>query len=853
MTQEVINMNRRGLLRLFLVAIALGSVLAFAGHRAVAQSGSQGKVEVTVQDASGAIVPGASLKLVAVRTNDTRVATGSHEGTYTFVNLPIGVYQLTITAKGFATKVYSSVLVEASRTTTVLAPLSVGEASQTVRVNAESTPLLEVSSNAIGTVVDMKQIENLPIDGRDLTSLVGLVPGFSGANGSGTFNGLPSTDQGNNIDGVIGSASRMKFVGNMQPAVSPRLEDIEQMSVETDQLDLNSGFGQATTQVNFVSRRGSNQFHGRLYEDYRNSGLNANSWINDALGVGKNKLILNDFGGSVGGPILHDKLFFFGTYAMRKVPGSFLATNDVFTSGAQQGNFTYTGTDGQPHTYNLLTIAQNSGMNLPYTINADTAAQFSSINSSVSSATVTPTSNPNFNEVGWTQASPTTYYYPVARIDYNASEKARMYLSWMMTKLSQPAVSQSPFPGSNFNNQIAGNQSKNFTSSYGFDYILSPSLINQFKMGFLYDATGYAYNAAPLWTTQPSVAWNFPGASWMMSGQQFNLPVSTYYPIYTISDSMTWQHGTHTIQYGMSAYREQDHYWNPPAGFNNYSLGLAAGDPALNAFTNSGTNPTLPNASNASLQQADQLYAILVGRISGVNGESPFNISKQTYNTPGQTGEYPLDERVTSWGLFAEDSWKITPELTLNYGLRWDFVGASKDLTGFYHSADETAIYGPSGVGNLFNPGKLGGDMNPMITAHAQPYAPWKMTPQPALGFAWNPKPSDGILKTLMGGGNTVIRGGLAYRRFTEPYQYFWDYATDYGSFYYQYFFLNPNNTGQAGTFAPGSLALGDSLPAFGLSPQTYQSSAPESEFTFMQSTPVNGIQPNLKQPYSVS
>src|SRR5579859_1230078 len=106
-----------------------------------------------------------------------------------------------------------------------------------------------------------------------------------------------------------------------------------------------------------------------------------------------------------------------------------------------------------------------------------------------------------------------------------------------------------------------------------------------------------------------------------MSGQQFNLPVSTYYPIFNLSDSMTWQKSRHTIQYGVSWYREQDHYWNPPAGFSNYSLGLATGDPALNAFTSDPNNPkagTLPAASNANLTEARQLYAILTGRISGV-------------------------------------------------------------------------------------------------------------------------------------------------------------------------------------------------------------------------------------------
>jgi hypothetical protein len=98
-----------------------------------------------------------------------------------------------------------------------------------------------------------------------------------------------------------------------------------------------------------------------------------------------------------------------------------------------------------------------------------------------------------------------------------------------------------------------------------------------------------------------------------------------------------------------------------------------------------------------------------------------------------------------------------------------------------------------------------------------------------------------------------VIRGGFALRRFTEPYQYFWDAATDYGSFYYQFFFLNANNTGQGGTFAPGSLSLGDSLPPFGLSPQSDQTVAPESDFTFLSSTPVYGLNRDLAQPYSES
>jgi hypothetical protein len=839
---------RKAVLMALSVIVALG---LSTSRSAVGQGGSQGSVLVTANDASGAVVPDASLSLVSVQTNDMRTAQTSNSGTYTFVNLPIGVYKLTITKTGYTTTVYDAVTVQASQTTSLTASLTVGSTSATVNVTAEAVPVLETNSNAIGLLVDMKQIEDLPLNGRDLTAFSGLVAGYNG-----TYNGLPSTDQGSNIDGVIGNSGRMKFTGNIAPAVSPRLEDIEQMTVQTDQLDLNSGFGQASTQVNFVSRRGGNQFHGRAYEDFRNAALNANSWTNDVNHLPKTPLKLNDFGGSVGGPILRDKLFFFGTFAMKKQPNSAFASNDVFTAAAQDGNFTYTDVNGTNHTVNVLQIANQSNPNLPGTVNPEIATQFTAINAAASAGSITPTSNFNFNQIAWLNNSPITYYYPAARVDYNLSQKVRMYLSWLMTKIEQPSNTPGNFPGSGFANQIAGNQTKNYTSSYGFDYVFSPQLLNQFKAGFLYNATFYAYNAAPLYTTQPTVAWNYPGVTTPMSGQQYNLPISTYYPIFNISDSMTWQKGRHTVQYGVSWYREQDHYWNAPAGFSNYGLGLASGDPAINAFTSDPNNPnvgTVPGASSAKLAEAQQLYAVLTGRISAVTGESPYNIDSKSYNTPGQTGEYPLNELSSAFGLFAEDSWKFKRNLTLNYGLRWDFVGAQHDLTGAYHSAAVASIYGPSGVGNLFNPGSLQGTMNPELTTSTNPYNPWKVTPQPAFGFAWNPTPAEGAWKKILGDGETVVRGGFALRRFTEPYQYFWDNATDYGSFYYQFFYLNANNTAQPGTFSPGSLALGSSLPAFGLSPTSYQDTAPVSQFTFQNATPVYGLDKNIKQPYSES
>ncbi|HET8638460.1 MAG TPA: carboxypeptidase regulatory-like domain-containing protein, partial [Acidobacteriaceae bacterium] len=736
----------------------------------------------------------------------------------------------------------------------------VGATTQTVRVNAEAIPVMDTTSNSIGSVIDVKQIEDLPLNGRAITYFATLVPGYSGTPGTdgragtGNFNGLPSTDQGNNINGMASSTSRMKFGGNVTPAVEPRLEDIEQMTVQTDQLDLNSGFGQATTQLNFVSRRGSNQFHGRVFEDFRNSWLNANSWRNNAVGQKRSKLILNDFGGTISGPAIHDKLFFFGSFATKRQPGGYTATNNVFTTDAQNGNYTYTGTDGKTHTVNVLTTAHQQNPGLPGSVNSVIASEQSAINAAVSSGTVAPTADPNLNELAWQQPNPTTWYYPAFRVDYNASSKARFYLSWLMYKQSNPGSSAAVFPGS-FNNTAAGNLTKNYTASFGFNYTFSPTVINQFTAGYLYNATAYAWNAAPLYVSNPTVFWGYGPGSGTMSGNVYQLPIDTYYPILNFDDAMTVERKSHTLQFGLSWYREQDHYWNAPGGFYNYDLGLVDGDPALNALTSDEKGGgTLPYANSNDLANAQQLYAILTGRISGVNGENAYDIKSGQYAPTGTMSEYPLDEVASAWGFFFEDSWKLSPTFTLNYGLRWDVYAPEKDLTGQYHSADEASIYGPTAVGDLFKPGQLNGVQDPVITVHDAPYKPWRVTPQPAIGFAWNPRvSSDSAWHRLLGDGDTVVRGGFAVRRFSEPYQYFWDYGTDFGSFYYQFFNIYSNNTGVPGTFTPGSLSLGDTMPAPILSPEAYEATAHQSEFTYLGGPGVNGIEPDLKQPYSES
>ncbi len=842
-------MSSKRFIALGIPVLLLVAAAAFSPRFAIAQSGNQGTIVVTAQDDSGAVIPSAGLELVELRSNSIRKAETSGKGTYTFVNLNIGVYRLSVSRPGYQTKIYDSVVVESSSTVTLVASLPVGAVTETVRVTGEETAVLQTSSSEIGTVINTTEIDNLPISGRSIASLTQLVAGYNG-----TFNGLPTPDQGNNIDGGIGSASRGKYSGTTQPSVQARVESFEQVSTVTDGLSLGNGFGQASTQLNFVSRRGGNQFHGRVYDDFRNSGLNANSYANNASGIRRPKLILNDFGASVGGPVLRDKLFFFGTFASSRQPGTIIATNNVLTPAAQQGNFSYVGTDKAIHTVNVFQLAQNNNPAFAKSVNPIIASQQAAINKAVNGQGLTNLGDPSLQLLTYSAPGGINYYFPVGRVDYNLSDKLRMYLSFLYTQETSIGAYPQPFPGSTFSSQNGNFFFRNYQANYGLDYIISPKVVNQFKFSFLYDYTQFVSGTGKYWETNPVIAWQFTGANGDISGANPALPTGQFYPLFSLSDNVTLQHGAHTYNFGFQGYREQDHYYNPPVGFNIEPLGISSGDPIVNAFTVSGANPTLPAANSTNQSEAEQLYAVLTGRLQNVNGSYAYNPHTSAYDK-GHSG-FNLDEVAQATGVWFQDSWKATPSLTVNYGLRWDFTTAAHDVASVYHNSNQANVWGPTAIPDLFKPGTLAGVQNPVLALNPKAYNNWYKSPQPQVGLAWNPKvDGDGLLKKLLGGNATVVRAGFGLRNFTEPYQFYWDEASDYGSFFYQFFNLTANTSGQPGTFAPGSLSLGDPLPPFALSPGAFQATAPQSQFTFVggTSTPISGLKQDIRQPYSES
>lgn len=827
-----------------------------------------GTISVSVVDSSTAVVPGALLTLTDVATNYTHTATTQGAGNYTFVNLNFGHYKLTVSLAGFETQKLD-VLVQSARTTDVKITLNVGALEDVIQVSGVA-PMVESTTNAINTTIDIKQIEDLPLGGRNIAQLSQLAAGYNG-----TWNGLPSAAQGNTVDGIIGNTNRWRYQSNnsaISTAITPRLENIAEMVISTDQLDMNQGFGNSTMQITYVTRRGSNQFHGRAYYDFRAEWLNATNWGSTT----KPKYHQNEAGASVGGPIFKDKLFFFGSFSLLDVPGSRITTRTYLIDSAEQGTFTY-GKGAQANLFNIY-AAYNAakGTSFPASVsqmNAMVKARFAQVAGyrqtagGLSVPGVQP-SDPNLRQWEWQYANSSRTYYPTFRVDYNVSNNWRLNVSYNQTKASSPYANAEHWPG---DGRGAGNNSNNMSLAVGLETIIRPNLLNQVRAGYLYTRAAFGQGGSDGFYTNPTIQYGYGGYD-----DNYEMPNSRKQPILSVSDTMTWVKGSHTLGFGFNAYREVNQYWDPPEGFTLMSLGMDTNDPARDALTKqaiqAAAGPGAPLPTDAEWASALQLYAMLAGRIDNFWGRHAYLPDTGAYatgSTPNSSGVAfsTLDELLTSWGVFVQDSYRLKPNLTVNLGLRWDFVSPDVDRTGKYHSLTPQDLYGPTGTGNLFNPGaaSLTGTSDPVYTAREAAYGHWNVTPQPAIGIAWTPRSDGSLIERLLGGNRSVVRASYSFRRFTMPQQFVWDMGSSYGLGFYQNFSSSPSTSGVKGTFMPGSIALGGpgylpqscattpSAPAcYVYSPQQYDKVIHMKDATFVGGAAA-AIKSDIRQPYTQS
>jgi len=824
--------------------IRVGCIVTLAAGLAWSQSSNVGALSVTVLDPAGAAIADAQLELRDLGTNDTRRAQTQVSGAYTFPNLQFGNYQLTVSHPGFQNQVFESVQVQTARTTSINSTLQIGGTSQTVTVSETETPLIEPDSSVLANTIDTKQVVNLPVNGRNVMSLAFLVPGWASTgqvgSSSGTWNNLPGgAVVGADFDGTPGISNRFRSGGFNYgtTAVQPRIEDVAEMTIQTGQLDL-SGIGTSAMRISVVTRRGTNSIHGRVFEDFRNTALNANSWSNNARGLPRNVIKLNDFGGSAGGPILRDKLFIFGTWAQSIEPRTSNATATVLSPGAQQGLFSYRDSAGALQTINLLQIAGNAGF--PSRVNANVASSLQAINSTYGEGILTPGNDPNVLSLGFQYRAKEKIYFPTMRLDWNASEKLRVFLSYGQTRSDSALVNAPQFPGSLPQDKYTNvsNSANNRIAGFGLDYVFRPTLVNQFHAGYMYQLR--VFDVESLGIDLPNIyRQNWPyGVTSPYGGAYPRRPISSFYPLLNAVDNLSWQKGSHQFTFGGSWFREQDHYWNGPGGEPNYTFGLDGQDPATNIINNA-----LVGQSTVVQGNARSLYALLVARISQVSigVGRPLDVKTGQYKP---FGSYNLNEVQQAAGFWAQDRWRLRPNLTLNYGLRWDFYGDNHDVSGFYSSPPSLAhLWGPTPVGVINSPGNLGGVANPVFEARHHVYNSQKKNPSPALAIAWSPNREGGFLGKVLGKDKTVIRAGYSLRHYAEGAQNYWAFASNSGQFFFQQGVATPAN----GAFTAGSLTFGDRLPNYVLTPPTYSTTVPAAN---QWGNSFWGMNPNLQMPY---
>lgn len=843
--------------RMLLIAVSafVGLALVAAGPAASwAQDLSTGALNVTVQDSTGAAVNGAQIQLKDPATNNVRGVATKGAGDAVLSFLSPAKYVLTVTKDGFQTKVYPSVTIQTNQTTDVRVTLVVGATSQSVSVSGDTSPLIDATQNTLATTIDPKQVDNLPIAGRDVFNLAFLVAGAVGDN----FNNLPGGAVNTTTDGFSTMTNRFKTAGfdGDGPSISNRLEDIQEMTVQTGELDASKG-GTAAMDIGFLTKRGTNQFHGQLYEDYRSDWLNANDWVDNDLGVKRGFLLKNDFGGSVGGPLLKDKLFFFASLSNFRQPFSARVSTTVATPLALSGVYTVPGNPSE--TDNVLQAGQSAGCSTcTGTINSLIAADLANIQSTygTNGATLTPDGvDPNHENLNFLNKGIAIYKFPTLRLDYNLTPNFRLTGSAKESNyynINQGGYQNPPYPGPLYANQDYSNVERNYQIVTGFDWNVTPSLVNAFRVGYLY--TGFTYNSQGL---------NVPTSDMMQQGElQFGFGLNSgvhgfarlkggsLYPILSLKDDFTWQHGKHTMSFGVESATEIDHYYNnqfvPYIGVNY----IAEGDPVTNSLDASVKK--YPDAPSSATGDVEGLYATLTGRMTYYSlGE--FVNAKTKQFQPGVS--FDLHERLNQTALFFEDSWKVKPSVTLNLGLRWDFTGASTDETGFYTHPTIADMWGPTAVGAIFKPGTLGGDPNPVEGPASQAYSPTYVHPEPNVGIAWSTRGhGDSFIGRLFGDGVSVIRASYTYKNYTEGAQNFWNFGSNNGANFNTFYLANPvapsGSTPGPGFYNAGSLSLGDSLPPLAsTSPSPFQRVIPES-FQAFTGTSYFAFDPHIKQPY---
>ena len=741
-----------------------------------AQGGATSSITGVVKDEGGGVLPGASVVATSAATGTKFETTTSSSGAFTIPSLSAGVYTVTVSLTGFKTSQINNVRVQLGVPTTINPSLGVGTLEETITVSGASAELINTVTPAVTATMNVEQIAVIPTPTRNALNAVTFMVGVNtpgGMRGS-TINGLPESFLNLTLDGVSNNDTFNKNGDGFFSPVRPRQDAVEAVTVTTAVGGAEVG-GHGGATINFVTRSGTNRFTGSAYEYYRDQSLNSNYYFNEINDQPKSDVRLNQYGIRQGGPIVRNKAFFFAHYEAVRNPNDASRTRTTLDPRALEGWFRYNVTVGGQvavREVNVMNLARANGQIAAFDpLVMRTLQQIQ--NSSQLTGTLTPASDPLQGSYFFLNEGYQRENQPAVRVDFNLSENHRLtgtYNHFFETR-AQDHINGADkrFPGSPNYRQVRTTRP---TRSLALRSTLSNSMVSEFRFGVtvgerLYfgreeldapsvstfdDTNGYALN---LDQNIGLTDWHVTNTLSSRSGYQ-----------YTFDETINWQKGNHSLTIGGSAFLGRA--WEDSQQLTTgIDIGLdQTNDPAAVLFTQA----NFPGASAAQLTDARELYALLTGRVIAVTGLAALDPETNKYVNFGRRRRAGT---LDVYSGFLQDSWRLTSQLTVNLGLRWDVQMPFRPTNDTMTTAALADICGVSGIGeggiynacNFFAPGSGGGKVPEFtqLTSGTKGYnIDWDNF-APNVGFAWRPAVETGFFRKLLGDPQqATLRAGYA-------------------------------------------------------------------------------------------
>ena len=804
-------------MRLLLVCAAVNAAL-FAQV-------TTGRLEGTVTDPHGALVPAAQIAVTNSATGETHVNATDGKGYWVIPALATATYKVSVTHQGFKTHTRDNIKIDAGVPATVNIVLEIGALTDTVTVEAGSE-VLQTATAAVSSTLVGRQLHELPFTSRNLTELIVTQPGSAtpGVPRSTSVYGLPQSALNVTLDGINIQDNSNRSSDGFFNAIFPRADSIEEMTITSAAAGADSN-AEGALQMKMVTRSGTNEWHGGLFEQHRNQFFNANFYFNNINNQPRDHIVFNQFGGLLGGPIKKNKIFFFVHMEAFQLPQTYTEpTGTVLTAEARQGLFRYRDSGGVVRTVNLLNLAGGAGFTATVDpIIGKTLSQIGTLTDGDAGLQSRIASNTDYNRNNLNFQSKGGNYrrFPTTRWDWNVTEKHHLeFIYNYQTNVRRPdgvniGTASPIFPGTGnvLNGAEFGNQGGiAFSAVAALRSTLTSRLTSELRFGLTGGTVIFNNGIAPSDFAQ----WNgyAPTLNFVTSPFRTTGQTRRNTPLKQGNANLTWSHGVHLWNFGGSF--TQVNSWTTSVNgtqiIPGIAFGLAAGDPINTGATNLFTAGNFPGSNTTNLSDAGALYALITGRVSSISRSVVLDEETRKYGA----FQPIVRNQQREFGLYFQDSYRLRAGLTLNYGLRWDLQRPPVNLNGVYTRPGYEGIWGISGVGNLFAPGVLKGSA-PVFNAVAPGTSGFdgNQLLSPSVGLAYViPKAGWKPLEWLVGKrpGQSVIRVGYAISSLREDASTFALWNTNQG----RTLALNVDPTATAAVFgAPGSVLFRNpTLPA---------------------------------------